>query len=437
MDKNTKLINFIKGIIIIALAVLIVVGALKILTLKSEDGINQFDAFYKQEDNTVDVIFLGSSHVFCDIATGVLWDNYGMASFDLAGAEAPAWVSYYQLKEALRHQRPKLICFEASVADDIYYQKDEWAADNSFGMKWNSNRIEQLRVNSEGDDFYKRLNPYNIMHGRYKDLEENDFRDIRNTANYKGFDPRENIVPEEAPEIDDITECEPCPEKAEEYIRKIIELAKQENIPIVLFISPYGVNEHEQKVFNYIGTIAESEGVEFIDYNRHIKEMGLDYATDIGDAAHLNYTGNYKFSDYLGKTLKERYDIPDRRGDDRYSSWDWDAAFQRNERCDLKIKNSNDLTDIMSLTQYEYLVFAVSDGSAVIFDNNVPVESSEGHFRLTYKCGNDSFLFLDEEEGSVHTCSLFVNDTEYKEEYGNIIFVYDKVTHRFIKAMRY
>ena len=59
---------------------------------------------YSRSFNSIDVIFSGSSKVYCDIATGVLWEKYGIAAFDLGGAEAPSWGSYYQLKEALKTQ---------------------------------------------------------------------------------------------------------------------------------------------------------------------------------------------------------------------------------------------------------------------------------------------------------------------------------------------
>lgn len=438
MEKHSKLINLIKSILIIALAVLIVTGVFKILILKSEDGINQFDALYKHPDNTIDVFFLGSSHVYCDIATGVLWDNYGMAAFDLGGAEAPAWVSYYQLKEALRTQKPKLVCFEVSVADHIMFQNDKWSVDNNYGMKWNSNRIEQLRVNSEGDDFYRRLNPYNIMHGRYKDLGENDFRNIRDTANYKGFDPRETVIEDETPDMSEVTETEPCPEKVEEYIRKTIELAKSEGIPIVLFISPYCVEEEDQKVYNYIGTIAQSEGVDFWDFNRQYDEMGLDFTVDLSDGSHLSYTGNYKFTDYLGATIKKDFDIPDRRGDKLYRSWEWDSAIQRNERNDLAIMETKDAMEVLKLTQSGYIVFGTNEETAVIIEDGQIVETVEGSFRMTYSSGNDNFLFLDEtEEDSERFISFFINDTEYREPYQNILFVYDSVKHEFVRAVKY
>ncbi len=440
MEKSTKpVVNFIKAVIIILVASIIVVGTSRILVLKSEDGINQFQAFYKQPENSIDVIFSGSSKVFCDIATGVLWENYGITAYDLAGAEAPSWVSYYQLKEAFKTQKPKVICYEVSVAAmyDMLYQANNWATDNSYGMKWNSNRIDLLKIDSEEDAFYERLNPFNIMHGRYKDLNENDFTNVRNTANYKGFDPRETIVEVNTPDLCDISDIEPCTEKEDIYIRKIIELAKQENVPIILFASPYESPEEDQKILNYVRTIADEEGVEFIDFNREYDKFGMDYSKDMSDGGHLNFSGNYKFTNYFGSILKEKYDIPDHCGDKNYTSWDWDLALQNYERNNLKIKNTEDATEILTMTQNGYIVFGTNGEKAYIIDNGEVVSEGEGSFRLPYTKGEDAFLFKEWNDKGNRLISLFINDEEHIEYYGNILFIYDTVNHVFVRSIYY
>lgn len=439
--EKTKIINFIKMLIIIATAVVIVCVLSKILVLKSEDGINQFDALYKQPENSIDVFFVGSSKVYCDIATGVLWEKYGIASFDLGGAEAPAWVSYYQLKEALRRQRPKVICYEVSVPamyPDILNQSTEWATDNTYGMKWNSNRTEQLRANSETEEDYRtRLNPFNIMHGRYNDLQENDFTNVRNTARYKGFDPREKIVEMETPDISGVTTAAPCSEKAEEYARKIIELAKQEDIPILFFASPCEARESEQEIINYLWQIAQSEGVPYIDFNTRYEEIGMDYSKDMSVGNHLSYTGNYKFSSYFGQILKDEYDIPDRRGDGRYASWDWDATYQNYERQDLLINQTEDAAEIMNLASQGYLIFGINEDKGCVIENGelVAGDPDQTEIRVTYESGDNAFLLKDWYNKGEHMVSLFVNDTEYIEYYGNILFIYDNINHRYVRSI--
>lgn len=440
MEKRSRIINLIKALIIVTVAVLIIIGLSKLFLLKSEDGINQIQAFYRQPENSIDVIFCGSSKVYCDIATGVLWENHGIAAFDLGGAEAPSWVSYYQLKEALKTQKPKVICYEVSVAAmyDMLVQADNWASDNAFGMKYNSNRVDLLRVNSDEDEFVSRLNPFNIMHGRYNDLKENDFTNVRDTVNYKGFDPRERVEEMERPDNDGITECTPCTEKEEEYIKKIIKLANDEGISLVLFASPFRLSEKEQEIINYVGTVAEAEGVEFIDFNRRYDEIGMDFACDMADYGHLNYSGNYKFTDHFGRLLKEKYDIPDRRGDDRYVSWDWDAALQNYERNDLRISTCGDAGEVLTLAQNGYIVFGVNEDRALVIEDGEVVAEGDAGFRIPYRSGDDSFLFVEEGEGDYHhTCSLFVNDKEYKESFGNILFVYDTVRREYVRSIDY
>lgn len=84
----------------------------KVFKVKYGDGIYGVTKFYELDDNTVDVLFLGSSHAYEDFNTGTLWDEFGIASYILAGSVQPMWNTYYYLKEALKTQTPELIILE-------------------------------------------------------------------------------------------------------------------------------------------------------------------------------------------------------------------------------------------------------------------------------------------------------------------------------------
>ena len=84
----------------------------KVFKVKYSDGIYSVTKFYELEDDTVDVLILGSSHAFENFNTGILWDEYGIASYILAGSLQPMWNTYYYLKEALKTQTPELIVLE-------------------------------------------------------------------------------------------------------------------------------------------------------------------------------------------------------------------------------------------------------------------------------------------------------------------------------------
>lgn len=60
-----------------------------IFQVKSEHGINQVEGMYWQPEDSIDVVMMGTSHVHCGINTALLWERYGIASYDYSGAEQP------------------------------------------------------------------------------------------------------------------------------------------------------------------------------------------------------------------------------------------------------------------------------------------------------------------------------------------------------------
>lgn len=342
---KTRVINLVKGIVVICVFAIVLHIASTILMHKSEDGYSQMQSYYKQIDNTVDVLFLGSSKIYCQIDTGILWDDYGMASFDLGGAEAPTWNSYYFMKEALKTQRPKVIIYDATIVgyrQDVLYQPEVWSMTNNYGMHWNANRIMQLRANTDDYLFKKLLFPLDTMHSRYKELKKNDFIDENNSINYKGFDYRNTTEVFETPDVSGMTESFVFDEKHEIYLRKMIELSKAENIPFVVMITPYAVTPDEQGYFNYVEDICMEEGITYIDFNKMYDELSLDFSTDMAEKVHLNFSGTKKLTEYLGKYIVDNYEITDHRGDPMYSSWDIDAAINRENRSQGDLSPSED-----------------------------------------------------------------------------------------------
>lgn len=129
--------------------------------------------------------------------------------------------------------------------------------------------------------------------------------------------------PRYIPDISGVTETAELPEKTELYLRKIIELSKEENVPLLLIAAPYWlINEEEQKLYNRIEEIAQENQVGYVNFNISYDEIGLIPEEDYADPHHLSYTGAEKFTSYLGNYLTEHYDLPNRLGDVNYASWE-------------------------------------------------------------------------------------------------------------------
>lgn len=81
-----------------------------------------------------------------------------------------------------------------------------------------------------------------------------------------------------------------------------------------------------------IAEYAEKNNLLYLNFLDFTDDIGIDFQTDTYDAGlHLNVYGAEKLSVYFGSILKERFDLPDRRSDQRYSEI-WAEKIDRYER---------------------------------------------------------------------------------------------------------
>ena len=71
-----------------------------------------YRGFYKMKKNTIDVLFLGSSHTASGFNPQDLYNEYGIRGYNLGSNSQNLWVSYYWLREALQYQSPKVVVLD-------------------------------------------------------------------------------------------------------------------------------------------------------------------------------------------------------------------------------------------------------------------------------------------------------------------------------------
>lgn len=460
-----------KSIIRITCFLIILVLVLRyidaVFAFKDGDGIYNFTKFYELEDDTVDVLVLGSSHAFESVNTGTLWQEHGISSYILGGSIQPIWNSYYNLKEALKTQSPSLIILEAyTLTYNNEYADDIRIIKNTYGMKWSRNKFEAIKTSAPRERWSEFMLSYVRYHTRYATLSKADF--IKNQGNqlfenWKGFGCNMATNAFETPNVRYMTDRAPLSEKQEEYYLKTIELAVENQIPLLVIVSPYaGITETEQACYNTVADIAASYDINFINYNLLYDEIGLDFSCDVADTSHMNYKGNQKFTHALGEYISKNYDIPDRRGDERYVSWEADSQYIAASIKNQELLEADNLSDIIyHLFEQEYLLFISTDGNgntsdedmAIFFDAlGIPRNRSSEIWYINNKQGvlftsgaeaARETMRLDEhqvclsrafdEESQSYVNSVIIDKTKYQKVSDGInITVYNPVTQNIV-----
>lgn len=319
------------------------VNIFNVLTWKSTEGII---GLYNLPKDRVDVLFLGSSHSYCTVNTAQLWEEHGIAAADISEAAQVFPIEYHYLREALKTQRPKVVCMELYGFDRNVHIASGAHFRNSLNMKWSKNYVENanyiignISSRISGADNLNAIIKaiylkFPVIHSRYKELTENDFGQNNNALRFQpNWSSREYTAPEALNEkgVAALTD------EQRKYLDSSVELSKQYGCELILWVAPSTPNEERAMQYNAIKQYALENGVTFYNMHDYISELGFDYATDLRDEGessgnHINSNGAQKVTRYLGKLLAENYDLQDRRGDPEYAFYDraarqWDVEY--------------------------------------------------------------------------------------------------------------
>lgn len=139
----------------------------------------------------------------------------------------------------------------------------------------------------------------------------------------KGYWVNENVVVGEAADVSMITDRLPIPDEQEETLKELLEYLSGHEIQALFLVTPTDLTYDEKKMCNYMSDYVENYGYHFLDMNDYREEIAIDFATDFYDGGgHTNALGSEKCTAFLEEYLIETYDLPDKRGQSAYASWD-------------------------------------------------------------------------------------------------------------------
>ena len=303
----------IRIIIFILCFVVLFSGVSNILERKSLEGAwnmtLKVGGFYNEPADSLDVMFFGSSHMYCSIDPRMLEQQTGLKSYVFATQQQPLWISYHYLKEALKTQSPETVVLEVHMVVQEEDYADEGTIHSAVNpIKLSRNKVEMVYAavpHGERRNYILDIFKY---HDRWEELTRDDYT----LEHFDALDPLRGFVQletvtviESRDELESVVTASEPLAKSMEYLEKFVELSREEGFELILIKAPSNATIDEKKLYNAVEAFAQDEGITFEDFNMHFDQLGLDLTTDFYDRRHLNVNGVAKFVPYFGAFLME------------------------------------------------------------------------------------------------------------------------------------
>lgn len=275
------------------------------------DGLQYCPGLAKEKNNTIDVIVTGDSESYTTFSPLELWKTYGITSYTAGKSGGKISEVRDILDEAFLHQSPKVVLLET----------------NTLFRKKACKGSEQEAVLA--DELYK-LFPSLKYHNIWKNLF------VKSSASQsKGFDMNAAIQPYTGKIEGTVETGNVITDETKMYLQEIEDMCQKHNTTLVLYSAPSPKNYTPDKI-SQLESLANQMHLAYINLNEEQAVMNINWSTDTRDAGdHLNANGGVKTTAFLGKYLKENFNLPDRSKTAIAESWNkalsvYETAMNKN-----------------------------------------------------------------------------------------------------------
>lgn len=127
--------------------------------------------FLRNEKNTADVLFWGSSHAASFFIPQELYNSFGITSYNLGCDQQNLLTSYFWLKEALNYQKPKAVILDCYMlftynAEEALNTAESCTRKAFDYMKWSQVKKEAVKTICQLDE-NQTLSSYYFPNIRY------------------------------------------------------------------------------------------------------------------------------------------------------------------------------------------------------------------------------------------------------------------------------
>ncbi|MCI8477065.1 MAG: hypothetical protein HFE97_01760 [Oscillospiraceae bacterium] len=289
-----------------------------------------WSAFRAEPEDSLDVIYLGSSYAYCDINPSMVYASSGLTSYVMAGSEQTLSITYWYLKEILETQSPAAVMLE--VTSLFFKANQNYTQQNIVYMPFSCNKLGAIVTAAEPELRLGLLFDLYFYHSRWNEI---GFGDIWRALNPIQWDARKGHTAMEGTkegagevlsEVDRVVTAEDYRANLA-WLKKITDLCQEHNIQCFLTIYP-SYTRSRPETYARIGRELQAIAPEAIycDWSDAFDTIGLIPTEHLYDGGHLNQEGTAIFSNWLGGFLIGQGVTP--RSQTAENTAAWQAAVQ-------------------------------------------------------------------------------------------------------------
>lgn len=312
MSKWLK--NIINCIVLIGILVIAWLYCERVLRpVYSDMSLATIEAFHSLPANSQDVIIYGSSHSWRGVNAKQLYDDYQINAYNYSCMWQRLNTTDLFVHDSLLTQNPKVavidmgnlhdILSDSNMVGEIYYTRE---------LKNTEAKKKYLR-GCFGNNLGRYVTyylPLSMYHSGWEDISSESFEmtnlspeKFTESRGYLGFSNCEKI------EISDGSDYweDVIPDRSMELINDMVDTLQGAGVEVLLITIPYYSNEFIYR--DALKEYAKEKGCNYLDFFELSKEISLDGNTDFSEWDHLNDSGATKVTEYLGKYLRDNYDL--------------------------------------------------------------------------------------------------------------------------------
>lgn len=268
------------------------------------------------EKDSLDVVFLGTSQMFCTVDSGKLTRDYGISSYNFGGSSQSMGITSYYFDEALKTQNPKVIMVEVFKTFNYNSEvNDEQISWNYSPMKMSFDKFWSLYTVSNGDtlkSFEHTFAPLLAYHSRWTSVNdadsdgENDIDFVLHPEKYidfssRGFVARDHYKTFQLTYAESDTTLRSIPDENKKAMLHIAEECQKRNIKLIFFKSPLTFWTRGDSLS--VKQFMNENQLSFVDLNDYLEEIGIDGETDFNDKWHVCESGAEKVTAFLADRI--------------------------------------------------------------------------------------------------------------------------------------